>query len=98
MLPGAKGRDAVCRLVIRRAARFGSKLGFNEPFLGKVADAVIEVMGGHYTELVERAENIKKAITQEEIRFRRTLDRGLGELEAELDLLAKDNRRERAGG
>jgi alanyl-tRNA synthetase len=89
VLPGAKGRDSVCRLVIRRAARFGSKLGFNEPFLAKVADAVIEIMGGHYTELVERAEAIKKTITQEEIRFRRTLDRGLSELEAMLNELPK---------
>lgn len=97
VLPGAKGRDAVCRLVIRRAARFGSKLGFTEPFLGKVADAVIEVMGGHYTDLVEHAENIKKVITQEEIRFRRTLDRGLGELEAELDALTQNNQTVLAG-
>ncbi|MBZ0283519.1 MAG: alanine--tRNA ligase [Anaerolineae bacterium] len=97
VLPGAKGRDSVCRLVIRRAARFGSKLGFTEPFLAKVADAVITVMGGHYTDLVERANAIKKTITQEEIRFRRTLDRGLGELNAELDILAKENRTELPG-
>ncbi|MCA0452826.1 MAG: alanine--tRNA ligase [Chloroflexi bacterium] len=97
VLPGAKGRDAVCRLVIRRAARFGSKLGFTEPFLGTVANAVIEVMGEHYTDLVERAENIKKVITQEEIRFRKTLDRGLGELEAELDTLAQSGNTVLAG-
>ncbi len=97
VLPGAKGRDSVCRLVIRRAARFGSKLGFTEPFLAKVADAVIAVMGEHYTDLVERANAIKKTITQEEIRFRRTLDRGLGELNAELDILAKENRTELPG-
>lgn len=93
VMPGAKGRDAVCRLVLRRAARFGSKLGFQEPFLGKVAEAVFEVMGSHYTEIVERAESIKKIITQEEIRFRRTLDRGLSELEAELDTLAQTGER-----
>lgn len=87
VLPGAKGRDSVCRLVIRRAARFGSKIGFHEPFLAKVANAVIDVMGGHYTDLVERADAIKKVITQEEIRFRRTLDRGLSELDAMLDAL-----------
>jgi alanyl-tRNA synthetase len=85
--PGAKGRDSVCRLVIRRAARFGSKIGFNEPFLGKVADAVIEVMGEHYTDLVERADAIKRAITKEEVAFRRTLDRGVGELNEMLDKL-----------
>src|SRR5664279_2803932 len=48
VLPGAKGRDSVCRLVIRRAARFGAKLGFSEPFLGKLTDTVIDVMGSHY--------------------------------------------------
>ncbi|MFN8530743.1 MAG: alanine--tRNA ligase [Anaerolineae bacterium] len=84
VLPGAKGRDSVCRLVIRRASRFGSKLGFTEPFLAKVAETVIDIMGGHYTELAERADAIKKVITQEEQRFRRTMDRGTEELEAEL--------------
>jgi alanyl-tRNA synthetase len=87
VLPGPKGRDSVARLVIRRAARFGTKLGFNEPFLAKVADAVIDVMGGHYTELVERADAIKRAITKEEVYFRRTLERGLDELNAMLDEL-----------
>lgn len=87
VLPGAKGRDSVCRLVIRRAARFGTKIGFHEPFLGTVADAVIAVMGAHYTEVVERAEAIKRTITQEEVRFRKTLDRGLSELDAMLDKL-----------
>src|SRR5690606_20512468 len=85
--PGAKGRDSVCRLVIRRAARFGTKIGFNEPFLAKVADAVISVMGDHYTELTERAEAIKRTITKEEVAFRRTLDRGVGELNEMLDSL-----------
>ncbi len=88
--PGAKGRDSVCRLVIRRAARFGSKIGFNEPFLAKVADAVISVMGDHYTELTERAEAIKRTITKEEVAFRRTLDRGVGELNAMLDELPQN--------
>lgn len=55
VLPGAKGRDSVCRLVIRRAARFGEKLGFKEPFLASIADAVIAIMGVHYSELVEKA-------------------------------------------
>jgi alanyl-tRNA synthetase len=85
--PGAKGRDSVCRLVIRRAARFGSKIGFDRPFLAQVADAVIDTMGEHYTELVERADAIKKAITREEELFRRTLDRGVQELDDMLNAL-----------
>jgi alanyl-tRNA synthetase len=97
VLPGAKGRDSVCRLVIRRAARFGAKLGFNEPFLGRVAGSVIDIMGGHYTELVERAAAIQKVITQEEIRFRRTLDRGLHEMSDMLAALQQQNKNELPG-
>jgi alanyl-tRNA synthetase len=87
VLPGAKGRDSVCRLVIRRASRFGANLGFHEPFLARLVDTVIDIMGGHYGELVERRDAIKKVITQEEERFRRTLDRGLEELNEELSKL-----------
>ncbi|MEO1665546.1 MAG: alanine--tRNA ligase [Chloroflexota bacterium] len=89
VLPGAKGRDSVCRLVIRRAARFGQKLGFEKPFLADVADSVIEIMGDHYTELIDKADAIKKTITKEEEMFRRTLDRGMAELEAMLADLEK---------
>ncbi|GAB5489808.1 MAG: alanine--tRNA ligase [Phototrophicaceae bacterium] len=87
VLPGAKGRDSVCRLVIRRAARYGTKLGFNEPFLADLAQSVIDTMGGHYTELVEKADAIKRTIHLEEERFSRTMERGLTELETMLDNL-----------
>lgn len=78
--PGAKNRQAVCRLVIRRAARFGKKIGFERPFLGEVAQAVIDTMGAHYTDLRDKADIIKATITKEEVMFRRTLDQGLAEL------------------
>ncbi len=97
VLPGPKGRDSVCRLVIRRAARFGSKIGFDGPFLADVADAVIDNMGGHYTELVEKADYIKKAITKEEVLFRRTLDRGVAELDEQLDALRDAGETELSG-
>ncbi len=87
VLPGPKGRDSVARLVIRRAARFGRKIGLDKPFLAQVADAVIDVMGHHYTELVERREAIQRAITREEELFGQTMDRGIAELEAMLDEL-----------
>jgi alanyl-tRNA synthetase len=87
VMPGAKGRASIARLVIRRAARFGAKIGFHEPFLGEVAQAVIDVMGSHYTELKDKSENIKRTITLEEERFLRTMERGLIELEQMLDEL-----------
>jgi alanyl-tRNA synthetase len=79
--PGPKDRGYVCRMVIRRAARFGRRIGFTQPFLADVAETVIEIMGGHYKELTDRRDAIRKAITQEEVRFGRTLERGLAQLD-----------------
>lgn len=90
VLPGAKGRAAIPRIVIRRAVRFGSKIGFDQPFLAQVADAVIDMMGEHYEELVEQADSIKQIITLEEERFYRTMERGLNELEDRLGRLKHD--------
>ncbi len=95
--PGNTGRNYVCRMVLRRAARFGRKLGFTAPFMAQVAEVVIDEMGSHYTELVEKREAIRRAITQEEERFGRTLDRGLAELEGMLDQLAKEGKRQLSG-
>ena len=95
VMPGAKGRSAIPRIVIRRAARFGREIGFEGPFLAQIADTVIDIMGGHYSELIEGAESIKRAITQEEERFHRTMDRGLIELDAMLARLG--DRRQLSG-
>ncbi|MFN8471421.1 MAG: alanine--tRNA ligase [Anaerolineae bacterium] len=81
VLPGNEGRGYVLRLIMRRAMRFGKGLGFSGPFLGGVAEAVIALMGHHYTELVERRDFILRVIAQEEERFQRTLDAGSSLLE-----------------
>jgi alanyl-tRNA synthetase len=83
--PGATGRDYVCRMVIRRAVRYATKLGFEEPFLADVADTVIDTMHDHYTELDDHRAAIRRAITNEEVRFRRAMDNALAELD---DMLA----------
>lgn len=87
--PGPKDRGSVCRMVIRRAARFGRRLGLTQPFLADVAEVVIETMGTHYKELVERKETIRKQLTQEEIRFGRTLESGLVTLDEMLAALGE---------
>ncbi len=77
VIPGNEGRNYVMRLILRRAARFGRKIGFVEPFLGEVALAIIDTMGDHYEDLRRRKEFILNVIRQEEERFQRTLDIGL---------------------
>ena len=81
VIPGNEGRNYVLRMIIRRAARFGRKIGFTAPFLHEVADKVIEIMGDVYPEIVERATFIKRTLTAEEERFYQTLDAGLAQLE-----------------
>ncbi len=81
VIPGNEGRNYVLRMIIRRAARFGRKIGFTEPFLAHVADKVIEIMGDAYPEIVERQDFIKRTLTAEEERFYQTLDAGMAVLE-----------------
>jgi len=86
VIPGNEGRNYVLRMILRRAARFGRKLGFTQPFLAEVAKVVIETMGHHFPELTNRRQFILTTITQEEERFLRTLDLGLARLD---ELLAE---------
>jgi len=81
VIPGNEGRNYVLRMILRRAARFGRKLGFTNPFLIQVAEVVIETMGSQYPELVNRRQFILTTIKQEEERFLRTLDLGLDRLD-----------------
>ncbi|HAD06296.1 MAG TPA: alanine--tRNA ligase [Anaerolineaceae bacterium] len=81
VVPGNTGRNYVCRMIIRRASRFGSKIGLEQPFLAEVADVVIENYGKAYQELVRNREAILDALTREEKRFKRTVEQGLAHLE-----------------
>lgn len=75
LIPGNSGAPYVLRMIIRRAARFGRKIGFTQPFLTQIADTYIETMGEAYPDIRQRESFIKKTLTQEEERFNRTLDK-----------------------
>lgn len=82
VIPGNTGGPYVLRMIIRRAARFGRKLGFREPFLDAVAQAYIDnSLGEAYPELRQRAAFIRQTIRQEEERFLRNLESTLTRLE-----------------
>jgi alanyl-tRNA synthetase len=81
VVPGNVGRNYVTRMIIRRAARFGSKIGLHEPFLAKVAEAVIDTYGVFYPEMEKSRGAILDNLTREEIRFARTVETGTAHLE-----------------
>jgi len=91
VVPGNVGRNYITRMIIRRAARFGTKIGLTEPFLAKVAGAVIETYGGFYPELTKNRTAIFDNVTREEIRFARTVETGTAQLENLLSDLRASN-------
>ena len=77
VVPGNIGRNYVCRMLVRRAARFGMKLNLHEPFMAEVAQVVIDEYGDFYPELKKNAPAILDNLTREEKQFQKTVNTGL---------------------
>jgi alanyl-tRNA synthetase len=97
VIPGNTSRNYVCRMIIRRASRFGNMISLEEPFLANVAEVVINVYGDFYPELNRNNAAILESITREEVRFRRTLESGVAKLESLLRRLQESGGRELDG-
>jgi alanyl-tRNA synthetase len=76
VLPGNNGRNYVIRRILRRAFRYGRALGLHQPFLHTLVPTLVDMMGGHYAELVDNAAFITSTVRSEEERFAATLERG----------------------
>ncbi len=85
--PDNEGRGYVTRLLIRRAVRFGRKMGFSQPFFFKVCDRVVDMMLEAYPDLAGRRGIIEKVIAREEDSFTQTFDDGRKVLEDEMERL-----------
>ena len=79
--PGKVDQPYVLRRLIRRAIREGRKLGINDAFTSKIADAVIEEFGDVYPELRDRAAVIREELDREEKQFAVTLEKGTHEFQ-----------------
>ncbi len=91
--PGNTSRNYVCRMIIRRAARFGTEIGLLDPFLAQIVDTVIQTYAGAYPELELHRDTIAKTLTNEETRFRRTVDTGLAHLAGLIDTARASGRK-----
>ncbi|MDN6180623.1 MAG: alanine--tRNA ligase [Halomonas subglaciescola] len=90
VMPSNEGRGYVLRRIIRRAVRHGHKLGATEPFFHTLVDALDAEMGDAYPELRQAREQIARILLKEEQQFARTLDHGMGLLDAALAELDGD--------
>ena len=84
VVPGNEGRGYVLRRIIRRAIRYGRRLGLNEPFLTQVAESVLPLFRQVYRELLENHDFILRVIRLEEERFATAVEQGIGLLSDEL--------------
>ena len=88
VLPGNEGRGYVLRRLLRRAVFHGRLLGIEDAFLGRFIDAVNDVMGEAYPNLIENANLVKGIVNAEEERFSTTLNNGRVYLDEQLAALA----------
>jgi len=76
VLPSRDGRGYVLRRIIRRAMRYGKKLGIEKDFLSTLSAVVSDLMGEVYPEIRQNHPYIAMVIKAEEERFRETLSVG----------------------
>jgi len=81
VLPSNEGRGYVLRRIMRRAMRHSHLLGAEEPLLYRLLPVLVREMGQAYPELVRGQALIGETLKIEEVRFRRTLARGLSLLD-----------------
>jgi alanyl-tRNA synthetase len=79
--PGNIGANYVLRRLIRRAVRWGRRLGFEGSFMAPLAENVVDIYGGTYPELGQGRDAILHELTSEEERFEKTLNSGEREFE-----------------
>jgi len=72
-----EGRGYVLRRILRRAVRHGYLLGFREPFMYKLIDTIIEIMGTEYDYLAQKSDAVREQIELEEARFFKTIESGI---------------------
>ncbi|MDE6857898.1 MAG: alanine--tRNA ligase, partial [Alistipes sp.] len=81
-LPSNVKAGYVIRRILRRAVRYGyTYLGFNEPFICRLVQGLVEQMGAQFPELKAQQALVEKVIEEEEASFLRTLATGINLLD-----------------
>lgn len=79
--PSNKGQGYFARRLLRRSIRVAHTLGIETQFLATLVPVVIDAYQEAYPNLEKQAQLIEEQIDQEETKFRKTLAKGLKEIE-----------------
>jgi alanyl-tRNA synthetase len=79
-----EGRGYVLRRILRRAVRYGIKLGIEDAFMYQLVKDVAQMMSPFYAYVNDKVEYIEKLVKAEELRFHKTLNDGEQLLKIEL--------------
>lgn len=90
VLPSNEGRGYVLRRIMRRAMRHVHLLGIKEPMIYRLLPVLQKEMGDAYPELYRADALIRETIKTEEIRFIKTMEKGLKLLDEEIETIGKD--------
>lgn len=90
IVPSNVDQGYVLRRLIRRAVRFGNRLGLGKGDIIKVAQEYINIYGEVYSELTQNSNKIIEELTKEEEKFLRTLVAGEKEFARVADRLTGD--------
>jgi alanyl-tRNA synthetase len=92
VIPGNEGRGYVLRRLLRRAARHGMRLGFEEPFLHRLVPVLGEVMGTAYIELAATRQASMATMQAEEVKYRSTVANGARQVQEEIERLRAEGK------
>ncbi|CAL9914509.1 alanine--tRNA ligase/DNA-binding transcriptional repressor [Candidatus Liberibacter solanacearum] len=77
ILPTNEGRGYVLRRIMRRAMCYARLLGYEDPLMMRLFPVLCSEMGSAYPELIQAQLLIEETLKVEDMRFRKTLDKGI---------------------
>lgn len=79
--PSNTDQGYILRRLLRRAVRHADKLGMQSGSLTSLVSTIVEKYKEAYPNLADRQTHIENEVSQEEAKFRKTLERGMKEFE-----------------
>lgn len=81
VIPSNKAQGYFARRLVRRAIRYADKIGISKEFLPELVEVVVQMYGEAYPNVMSQKQFILDALLTEENKFRKTLTKGLREIE-----------------